>query len=167
MKILSSCVGLVFALSLIFCNLTAGGETKMIEAGKKVKFDYVLTVDGNKVDSSEKTGPLEYVHGEKKIIPGLEKQMQGLKVGDKRNFIVFPEEGYGRIDPEAFKEYPKSSLPPEIEPKVGQVLGVKDQEGNKYPVVISEVKDETIVLNFNHPLAGKTLNFDITIVEIN
>ena len=139
----------------------------MIEAGKKVKFDYVLTVDGNKVDSSEKSGPLEYVHGENKIIPGLEKQMKGLKVGDKRNFTINPQEGYGQVDPSAFREFPKSNLPPGIEAKVGQVLGIKDKNGNTFPAVISEIKNDSIVLDLNHPLAGKTLNFEITIVEIN
>ena len=138
----------------------------MIESGKKVIFDYVLTVDGEIVDSSLRRGPLEYIHGEGRIIKGLERQLEGLQVGDKRNIIVSPEEGFGTIDPKAFKEVPKTMLSEEITPQVGQRLVLQNQSGNSFPVVIATVLDDTIVLNLNHPFAGQELYFEVTIVDI-
>jgi len=138
----------------------------MIESGKKVIFDYVLTVDGEIVDSSLRRGPLEYIHGEGRIIKGLERQLEGLQVGDKRNIIVSPEEGFGTIDPKAFKEVPKTMLSEEITPQVGQRLVLQNQSGNSFPVVIAKVLDDTIVLNLNHPFAGQKLYFEVTIVDI-
>ena len=166
MRLLSTFLCLVLIFSLTLCITQARGEAKMIDAGKKVKFNYTLKADGEKIDSSEKNGPFEYVQGEKKIIPGLEKQMEGLKVRDKRTINVSAKEAYGEVDPNAFKEVPKSKLAPNLNPKVGDVLGITDPDGNNFPVVVAEVKTDSIVLNFNHPLAGKDLVFDITVVDI-
>ncbi|MBU1863637.1 MAG: FKBP-type peptidyl-prolyl cis-trans isomerase [Candidatus Omnitrophica bacterium] len=138
----------------------------MIEAGKKVQFDYVLTIDGQQVDTSAGRKPLEYVHGEGKIVRGLEQQLEGLKVGAKQTITVSAEEGYGQVNPDAFKEIPKTSLPENIEPKVGMILQLNHPQRGKVAVVIAEVRDTTIVINFNHPLAGKELQFDVTIVNI-
>lgn len=138
----------------------------MIEAGKKVKIDYTVMVGDDKVDSSEGKEPLEYVHGEKTIIPGLEKNLEGLKVGDSKDILVSAEEGYGAINSEAFKEFPKSELPPEITPQAGQMLSMQAENGETFPVRVSEVKEETLVLDFNHPLAGKELHFSVTVKEI-
>jgi len=138
----------------------------MIEKGKKVKFDYKLTVNGQIIDSSEKRGPIEYVHGQGTIIKGLEKRMEGLKVGDKQKIVVPAEEAYGKVNPEAFKEVPKSDLPKDINVQKGQMLEVKDNTGRMFPVMVSEVKEQTIVINFNHPLAGQELNFDVSIVDV-
>ena len=138
----------------------------MIENGKKVTFDYVLKVNGETVDSSSQRGPIEYMHGEEKIIKGLEKQMTGLQIGEKRSITVSPEEGYGPVDSEAFKEVPRSMLGKDITPEVGQQLALQHPNGQNFPVVISDVRDETIVLNLNHPLAGQELHFDVTVVNV-
>ncbi|RLF26033.1 MAG: peptidylprolyl isomerase [Thermoplasmata archaeon] len=137
----------------------------MIEKGKAVLFDYVLTVDDEEVDSSKGREPHRYVHGEGNIVRGLERQLHGLKEGDKKTIVVSPEEGYGVVDPEAFREIPKSQLSPGMELHVGTVLKARTQDGGSMPVVIHEVKEETVIVNFNHPLAGKELHFDITVVQ--
>ena len=92
--------------------------------------------------------------------------MKGLKVGDKRSFFVNSNEAYGPVNPQAFKEIPKSELPQGLDPKPGQVLKVTDSTGRDFPAVVAEVQQDKIKLNFNHPLAGKDLNFQITIIEI-
>ena len=137
-----------------------------IQKGKQVSFDYTLSVDGEVVDSSKEGQPLEYTHGEGKIIIGLEKEMEGLKVGDEKTVEVKPEEAYGVKDPQAFRDVPKSSLPQGLEPKVDMMLQMQGPGGQALPVRISEVKDDKIVLDLNHPLAGKTLMFQVKIVEI-
>lgn len=138
----------------------------MIEKGKKVKLDYILIVDGKVIDSSEKSGPFEYTHGKSNIIEGFEKQLEGLKVGDKRRIVVSADEAYGPVDPKAFKEIPKSSLPEGIVLEVGQLIEGRDNSGRKFPLTISEIRKETVVVNRNHPLAGKDLQFEVTIIDI-
>ena len=137
----------------------------MIENGKKVKIHYTLTVEGFVVDSSEGQEPLQFTHGSGEIIVGLEKRLDGLKVGDKREITVSPEEGYGLEDPEAFVEVPRSRLP-EGDILPGMQFLVTRQDGSRIPVTISEVKTDSVILNLNHPLAGKELIFTIEIVEI-
>ena len=138
----------------------------MIENGKKVKFDYKLTVNGEMIESSEQKGPVEYIQGKGTIIKGLEKRMEGLKIGDKQTFFIPAEEAYGKINPNAFQEVPKSDLPKDLNVQEGQMLEVQDNTGRRFPVVISEIKEQTIVINFNHPLAGQELKFDVTIVDV-
>lgn len=166
MKRLSALLFLVLIFSLAINAAKGKGVFGMIEEGKKVKFDYNLTVNGEVVDSSEKNGPIEYIQGKGTIIKGLEKRMEGLKVGDKQTIIVPAEEAYGKVNPNAFQEVPKSDIPKEIDLQAGQMMEVQDNNGRRFPVVISEIKEQTIVINFNHPLAGQELKFDVTIVDI-
>lgn len=143
------------------------GERKMtIEKGKKVNFEYTLTVEGEVVDTSKGRGSFEYVHGQGQIIPGLSKQLEGMQAGDEKKITIAPEEGYGVVNPEAIKEVPKSSLPPDIDVKPGMYLQMKTNAGQPMPIRVSDVKEDTIVLDLNHPLAGKTLEFDVTIVSV-
>ncbi|MCQ2410137.1 MAG: FKBP-type peptidyl-prolyl cis-trans isomerase [Elusimicrobiaceae bacterium] len=118
----------------------------MIKEGSKVKFDYTLTVEGQVADTSSGRGPLEYTHGAGHIIPGLEKELLGMKVGDKKTVKVSPEEGYGIVHEEAIRRVPKEAIGGADHLKVG---------------------DKEVVLDFNHPLAGKELTFDVEIKEIN
>ena len=163
------CVIMILSLSIhgLCAEEVAGkGEKVMISKGKTVKMDYVLTVEGNKMDSSEGAGPLEYVQGEGKIIPGLERELEGLIIGDKKSVTVSADDGYGQIRSDAFQEVPKADFPPDIPLKAGAMISVGGPEGQTFPTMISEVKEEVVVLDFNHPLAGKELKFDVTIVDI-
>ena len=151
---------------LTLTTLAVQTQAQMVEDGKKVKFDYTLKVEGEVVETSEGKEPLEYIQGSGQIIPGLAKGLEGLKVGDKKTVIVTPEEAYGEVDEAAIRELPKSSFPEGFEAKEGMVLELKSPEGQIIPGIVWEIKEEGIVLNFNHPLAGKTLEFDVTIVGV-
>lgn len=138
----------------------------MIKDGSKVKFDYTLTVDGKIADTSAGRAPLEYTHGAGHIIKGLEKEMTGMKVGDKKTVVVQPEEGYGLVLEEAIRRVPKTSIGGVENLKVGDMVGASNA-GHTFRAIVKEITDNEVVLDFNHPLAGKTLNFDIEIKEIN
>ena len=142
------------------------GGSQMIEKGQTVTFDYTLTVDGKVVDSSQGHQPLQYKHGEGKIIPGLSRQLEGLHVGDEKDIVVSPDEAYGKADPKAFQEVPKSNLPQNIDLKVGTQLQATSRDGKVLLVTVSQVKKETVILNFNHPLADKELHFHVKILGI-
>ena len=142
-----------------------GGE-QVIADGKTISFDYTLTVDGKEVDSSAGKQPLEYVQGEGKIIPGLEKAIIGMKIGEEKEVKVSPEEAYGMPDEKGIQEIQKSLIPSDIELAPGTVLEMSDASGNVFPATVKEIKDQTVILDFNHPLAGKELNFKIKIVSI-
>ena len=138
----------------------------MIKEGSKVKFDYTLTVDGKITDTSAGRGPLEYTHGAGHIIKGLEKELTGMKVGDKKSVKVSPEEGYGIANPEAVRRVPKTAVGGAENLKVGDMVGASSG-GHTFRAVVKEITDTEVVLDFNHPLAGKELHFDVEIKEIN
>jgi len=143
-----------------------GDSSMTIENGKTVKVNYKLTVDGELVDTSEGREPIEFEIGKKQMIPGFEKALIGMKKGDKKSFQITPEDGYGQENPQAYQEVPKDKLPPDTKPEVGMVLYIKGPNDQPYPVKISEVKENTVILNFNHPLAGKNLDFEVEIVNV-
>jgi len=141
-------------------------EASGVEAGKKVKFDYKLTIDGQVIESSEGKQPIEYTHGEAQIIPGLSAALEGMNVGDNKTVTIEPDQGYGTVKQDAFKEVPKKNFPEDFKFEVGSVIELQSPDGGVFPGVISAIKEEAVVVNFNHPLAGKTLVFDISIVGI-
>jgi FKBP-type peptidyl-prolyl cis-trans isomerase 2 len=163
-------LGLVLVLPF-FADLSRAAEEKkadvnVVSEGKTVKANYTLTVDGKVEDSSKERGPLEFKVGSNQVIPGFEKALMGMKAGEKKSFKVAPEEAYGPVDPGALQSVPRSQLPPEITPKVGMMLTAAGKDGQSMPVRIVEVKDDVVVMDFNHPLAGKTLDFDVEVVEV-
>jgi FKBP-type peptidyl-prolyl cis-trans isomerase SlyD len=133
-----------------------------------VSLDYVLTNgDNHEIDRSEKDTPLEYLHGFNNIIPGLENELNGLKVGDERNVIVQPSNGYGERDPDSLAEYPRESFPPDLKLEVGEPIMMRDKEGgDSFKAYITEVRSDLVVLDFNHPLAGETLHFHVRIAGL-
>ena len=166
------CTARVFVLFIgLFFNSralaqTTGRSVTVVQAGSAVSFDYTLTDDEGKViDSSKDKQPMIYTHGKGEIIPGLEKELAGMAVGAEKKVKVKPEEGYGPIDPQAFQEIPKAKLPPEAL-KVGTVLMAQGPQGQGIPVRVQEIKENTVIMDFNHPLAGKTLSFDVKITDI-
>lgn len=131
-----------------------------------VSIDYTLTVDGEVVDSTEGDEPLQFIQGHQNIIPGLEKELSGMKVGDNKKVVVPPEEAYGEIDPENVIEVPRDEFPSEIPLETGTELEVKNSDGEVLTATIAGVTDNTVKLDFNHPLAGKQLTFDVTVVDL-
>lgn len=164
-KVFLNVAGLVFLATLVY----AEGETPsaaMIENGKKISFEYTLTVDGEVVDSNVGKEPIVYTQGDGQIISGLETQLAGLHAGDAKSVTVKPEDGYGLEDPNAIQEVPRSNFPTEQAPEVGMVIELQGDDGRSVPGIIKEVLEDKILVNFNHPLAGKTLQFDVKIVSI-
>lgn len=168
MRIHYVCVALLASLSLILPAAAAekAKNDRMVKDGMTVSFDYTLKdADGKQVETSKGKKPLTYVHGQKQMIPGLEKQMTGMKVGDERNVRVKPEEGYGPINKQAFQELPKEKFPADGL-KVGMILQGQGPGGRPVLARVHEIKEKTVIVDFNHPMAGKTLVFDIKIVDI-
>lgn len=133
-----------------------------------VSLDYVLTLEnGQEVDRSEDNAPLEYLHGHNNIIPGLESELEGLNIGDQKSVTVQPERGYGERNPEGVAEYPREVFPPSREMQVGEAIMMRDSEsGEKFQAYITEIRPESVLLDFNHPLAGETLHFEVKIADL-
>jgi FKBP-type peptidyl-prolyl cis-trans isomerase SlyD len=137
-----------------------------IHEGAIVTIEYTLTDDaGAVIDTSAGKEPMTYVHGAGQIIPGLERALNGLKIGDHKKVQVPPEEGYGLPDEKAFQELPREKIPPDAQ-KVGAMLMTKGADGRMIPIRVHKVSATTVVVDLNHPLAGKTLNFDVTVKDI-
>jgi len=136
-----------------------------IKRGSKVKFDYVLKVDGAVRDSSAGRGPLEYVHGAGHIIKGLEKELENMEPGQQKIVTVKPEDGYGPVNPQAKRTVPADAVPNIKDFKEGDAVTVHGGGQELHPV-ISRITDKEIELDFNHPLAGKSLVFDVKIISV-
>jgi len=161
-----------FRMLMVVAGILAGAsfvyaEDPVIKDGSKVAFDFVITVDDKVVDSSQARGPLEYTQGEGTPFPALTKQMAGMKVGEEKVIVLKPEEAYGNPDPSGIREMPLTSVPTDIKPQVGMILQMQDEAGKLFPARITEIKKDTMVIDLNHPLAGKTLNFKVRVVSIN
>jgi FKBP-type peptidyl-prolyl cis-trans isomerase SlyD len=141
-------------------------ENQSIQDGQVVKLDYTLTVDGKVVDTSEGNQPIQFIQGHGQIIPGLEDQLYGMRIGEQKDVVVQPDRGYGEIDPDNFADIPRNQFPPEIPLEPGTELELRDQDGQLMDARIAQVGKENVRLDFNHPLAGKELNFNVQVVGI-
>jgi FKBP-type peptidyl-prolyl cis-trans isomerase SlyD len=141
-------------------------NNKIVKDGTVVSLQYTLSgEDGKTIESNKGKEPLKYTHGNQQIVPGLEKGLAGMKMGEERRVKVAPEEGYGPVDPKGFQEFPKDKIPPDGL-KVGAMLMAKSPEGQTVPVRVHEIKEKTVVLDLNHPMAGKTLVFDVKVLDV-
>lgn len=139
---------------------------KVVKDGSVVSLQYTLAgEDGKTIESNKGKEPLKYTQGQHQIVPGLEREIAGMKVGGEKHVKVKPEDGYGPVNPNAFQEVPKEKVPPEGL-KVRTVLAAKGPQGQVVPVRIHEIKDKTVVVDLNHPMAGKTLVFDVKVLDI-
>jgi FKBP-type peptidyl-prolyl cis-trans isomerase 2 len=141
-------------------------EGTVIEAGSTVGIEYTLTLeDGTKVDSNVGGETLSFEQGSGQIIPGLDKELIGMRVGEAKSVTVSADEGYGPVDPAAFTEVPVSELPEEAR-EPGTALMARDAQGRVQRLRVDRIEGEKATLDFNHPLAGKTLVFDVKILEV-
>ncbi len=137
-----------------------------VMTGNVVSLEYTLRLDPKTVvESNVGKEPLVYRHGMHELVPGLEKELAGMAVGERKQISVKPEDGYGMVDPSAFKTVQKKLIPQEAL-KVGAQLRAQGPNGQQLFPRVAEVKDDTVVLDFNHPLAGKTLLFDVKVLDI-
>lgn len=138
-----------------------------ITENSAVSFHYTLTDEqGQEIDSSAGQDPLAYLHGAGNIIPGLEKALEGKSIGDQLNVEVSAEEGYGPVQHELIQDVPRSSFQGVESIEVGMQFEAQTGQGGSVPVTVTAVTDETVTVDGNHPLAGKNLNFDVTIADI-
>ena len=138
----------------------------MITDSSKVAIHYKLTVNGQEVDSSEGKEPLTYVHGKGQIIPGLEKELEGMKPGDKKQVEVSPQDGYGEVDKDNVQAFPKEAFAEPEKLEEGMTVSGKDEKGADFHAQVAKVDDEQVTLDFNHPLAGQTLKFEVEVVSV-
>lgn len=169
LKICASILALAFLQIFLTSHAVAaqtGKDVNTIKNGSVVSLQYTLSgEDGKTIESNKGKEPLKYTHGSRQIIPGLEKELTGMKVGGEKRVKVKPEEGYGPVNPQGFQEFPKEKIPANGL-KVGAVLMAQGPQGQPMPVKVKEIKEKTVVLDLNHPLAGKTLLFDVKVLDI-
>lgn len=177
-------IGLMAIVSLIAAVATAGGRREAAEEpqqeiapveiapvevignNKVVQMHYEGTLDdGTVFDSSEGREPLEFIYGVGMLIPGLEMEMEGLQAGDRKTVRVPAEDAYGPYFEEALQEIPKGEFPPDLQLEEGMQLVAQTQQG---PIQVSvlEVREESVLIDFNHPLAGEALNFAIEVMSV-
>lgn len=135
--------------------------------GDTVRMHYSGSLaDGTQFDSSEGRDPLEFTLGSGQIIPGLDKAMTGMEVGETKQVVVEPDEGYGDRDPSRIQAVPREQIPDHIPTEPGTQLQMQTPEGQTLPVVVADTSETEVTLDANHPLAGQKLTFDVELVEI-
>lgn len=137
-----------------------------VQNGVVVSMEYTLKIDGEVIDSSEGQDPLEFLAGHSNIVSGLERELLGMKVGDSRDVVVPPRDGYGEYDEEAYLDVPSKQFPNDMKVEEGLELTVRDDSGQARYARIESVEGETVRLNFNHPLAGEELHFNVKVVNL-
>ena len=137
------------------------------KSGDTVKIHYTGTLDdGTKFDSSSDRDPLQFTLGSGQVIPGFEKAVEGMTVGDSKTVNIPPEDAYGPRREQMVQDVPRNALPDDLEPVEGMALQAKGQDGNVINLTVTSVGDDAITVDGNHPLAGKALKFDIELVDI-
>ncbi|MEO1939464.1 peptidylprolyl isomerase [Candidatus Thioglobus sp.] len=138
-----------------------------VKKDKVVEMHYTLKNDkGDVIDSSKDKEPMPFIQGHGNIIPGLESALEGMKIGESCDVSVNPEEGYGVHHPEAIQEIPMEALKDIDNLKVGMELQSQDEKGNPFIVRVKEINKDTVTVDANHPLAGETLHFSVSIENV-
>ena len=140
--------------------------TVTIDKGRTVAIEYTLKLDdGRTIDSNVGGDPLVFEQGKQQILPALEQSLQGLAADARKAVTLSPEQGYGTVNPQAFQPVPIDLVPADAR-QVGTQLVVQGPQEQSFPARVHEIKDEEIVLDLNHPLAGETLHFDVLILDV-
>src|SRR5689334_11180078 len=140
---------------------------QQVKKGDKVKVHYHGKLrSGETFDSSNGREPLEFTVGSGQVIKGFDDGVKGMKIGDKKTVEINVENAYGEKSPEMIIEFPKTQFPPDMNPEQGQQLMMSNGDGQSFPVTVAEVREESVLLDANHPLAGQDLIFDLELVDI-
>ena len=137
-----------------------------IQDGLVVTVAYTLTVDGEVVEEALADDPFEYLHGAMNIVPGLESALAGKAVGDEVKVVVQPADGYGEYDAENVEEVAKDEIPDADDLEEGLVVMLEDEDGDMFEAIITEVKADSVILDFNDTLAGKVLNYAVKVLDL-
>jgi FKBP-type peptidyl-prolyl cis-trans isomerase 2 len=138
-----------------------------VQSGNTIKIHYHGKLsDGTTFDSSAGRSPLEFTVGSGSVIKGFDDGVQGMTVGEKKTIEIPFLEAYGPEDPSMIIEFPVDRLPEDLKPEIGMQLNMNNAEGQQFAVTITDITNDNIILNANHPLAGKDLIFDLELVEI-
>ncbi|MFQ5520380.1 MAG: peptidylprolyl isomerase [Candidatus Methylomirabilia bacterium] len=156
---------IMLALGVAGAQAQEGSISPAIQIGSTVELEYTLTNKAGEVlDTNVGREPLSYTQGQSQIISGLEAALNGLRAGDGKQVTVKPEDGYGLVDPKAVAEVRKEVLPQDV--TVGMLLVARRPSGGTRLVRVKEIKESTVILDLNHPLAGKTLHFDVKVLRV-
>ena len=140
---------------------------QQVKSGDTVKVHYHgRSTDGTTFDSSAGREPLQFEVGSGMVIPGFDNGVMGMQVGDKKTIQIPVEEAYGPKNPDMIVAFPVSEFPEDMDLEIGMRLNMTNSEGHVIPVVVTEIGEENVMLDANHPLAGENLTFDIELVEI-
>jgi FKBP-type peptidyl-prolyl cis-trans isomerase SlpA len=135
--------------------------------GTKVTLHFALRLqDGEVIDSNFERDPATFVVGDGNLLPGFEKAIFGLTEGDKKTLTISPEQGFGQRNPNNMQEFPRSEFSSDIELREGLVLSFSDAQKTELPGVVSHFDENVVVVDFNHPLAGRDIVFDVAILKI-
>jgi len=137
-----------------------------VENGIFVSVDYKGTLQNGDVFDTSSGQPLEVQIGAGKVIKGFEEALLGMSLNEKKSFTIEPEDAYGQRDESLKRVFARAEVPPEIDLQVGQIVGVRSQEGQQIPASIIQVDDENVTADMNHPLAGEVLHFEIEVKGI-
>ncbi|MBA7483011.1 Trigger factor [subsurface metagenome] len=143
------------------------GEKTVIKKGDRVKVQYTGSLnDGTIFDKSKEGEPLEFTVGSGQVIPGFDKAVEGMKLNEEKKVTLKTEDAYGKRDETAIREFPKNSLPENFKPEKGIMIRLQDQTGRAIPGTVTDITENSITVDLNHPLAGKDLAFDIKVIGI-
>jgi FKBP-type peptidyl-prolyl cis-trans isomerase SlyD len=142
-------------------------NNQTVEHGMVVSLDYTLQVDDEMIETTEEDGPIQFLQGYEEIIPGLERAIYGMQVGQEKEIMVEPGEGYGEYDAEAYEEVPLDIFPDEMELGLGMPVELYDEETDEtVEGYIAEIRTDSVIVDLNHPLAGETLHFRVKVVGV-
>ncbi len=143
-------------------------EDQIVSDGQVVSLAYSLRLDdGEEIDAAGSDEPLVYLHGAGNIIPGLETELAGMKVGESKNVKVAPKLAYGEVNPDSFEFVSQEMFPPDMKLEEGMGLRMVDNStGQQIEAYVAELKEDGVLLDLNHPLAGETLFFDVEVVGL-
>jgi len=151
-------------LGLVLVN---GCARKVVKKGDKVKVHYTGRLeDGTVFDSSKDKNPLEFTVGSGQMIPGFDRAVEGMKLNEEKTITIKAEDAYGERDETLTREMPLTSLPKDVEPKIGMVIPMQDETERPRRGTIVDIAENSVIIDLNHPLAGKDLIFDIKVVSV-